>query len=105
MTEPRNRPRTPRRAGGPRRPSPNRPRFSGLSKSLALWLLIILLPLTIYQLFMPKEEAAVDVKYSEFVDQLDAENVASVTITERQIRGKLKEPAKTAFAIPARAFV
>ncbi|HJR52557.1 MAG TPA: ATP-dependent zinc metalloprotease FtsH [Gemmatimonadota bacterium] len=96
MTEPRNRPRTPRRAGGSRRPSPNRPRFSGLSKSLALWLLIILLPLTIYQLFMPKEQAAVDIKYSEFVDQLDAENVASVTITERQIRGKLEEPAKTA---------
>ena len=95
MTESRNRPRTPRRAGGPRRPSSNRPRFSGLSKSLALWLLIILLPLTIYQLFMPKEQAAVDIKYSEFVDQLDADNVALVTITERQIRGELKQPAKT----------
>jgi len=95
MTESRNRPRTPRRAGGPRRPSSNRPRFSGLSKSLALWLLIILLPLTIYQLFMPKEQATVDIKYSEFVDQLDAENVAAVTITERQIRGELKQSAKT----------
>jgi cell division protease FtsH len=95
MTDPRNRPRTPRRGGGPRRPSPNRPRFSGLSKSLALWLLIILLPLTIYQLFMPKEQATVDIKYSEFVDQLDSDNVATVTITDRQIRGELESPAKT----------
>jgi ATP-dependent metalloprotease FtsH len=95
MTDPRNRPRTPRRGGGPRRPSPNRPRFSGLSKSLALWLLIILLPLTIYQLFMPKEQAIVDIKYSEFVDQLESDNLATVTITDRQIRGKLETAAKT----------
>jgi cell division protease FtsH len=95
MTDPRNRPRPPRRGGGPRRPSPNRPRFSGLSKSLALWLLIILLPLTIYQLFMPKEQATVDIKYSEFVDQLESDNVATVTITDRQIRGKLETAAKT----------
>jgi len=96
MSDPRNRPRSPRRAGGPRRPSPNRPRFAGLSKSLALWLLIILLPLTIYQLFMPKQQSIVDIKYSEFVDQLDSDNVESVTITDRQIRGQLEQPAKTA---------
>ena len=95
MTDPRNRPRTPRRSGGPRRPSSNRPRFAGLSKSLALWLLIILLPLTIYQLFMPKEQASVDIKYSEFVAQLEAENVSAVTITDRQIRGTLEKPAQT----------
>jgi ATP-dependent metalloprotease FtsH len=54
-----------------------------------------LLPLTIYQLFMPKEQASVDIKYSEFVGQLESDNVDSVTITERQIRGKLEKPAKT----------
>jgi cell division protease FtsH len=54
-----------------------------------------LLPLTIYQLFMPKEQSVVDIKYSEFVDQLDSDNVGSVTITDRQIRGKLEQPAKT----------
>ncbi|HET6616716.1 MAG TPA: ATP-dependent zinc metalloprotease FtsH [Gemmatimonadota bacterium] len=95
MTDPRNRPRAPRRAGGSRRPSSNRPRFSGLSKSLALWLLIILLPLTIYQLFMPKEQASVDINYSEFVAQLEADNVDSVTITDLQIRGKLEKAAQT----------
>jgi ATP-dependent metalloprotease FtsH len=96
MTDRRSRPRRPRKAGGPgRSPQPNRPRFTNLSKSLALWLLIILLPLTIYQLFMPKERAAVDIKYSEFVEQLDAGNVESVTITERQIAGVLEKPAQT----------
>ena len=104
MTDPRNRPRTPRRSGGSRRPSSNRPRFAGLSKSLALWLLIILLPLTIYQLFMPKEQASVDIKYSEFVAQLEAENVSAVTITDRQIRGTLEKPAQTTTDQGARSY-
>jgi ATP-dependent metalloprotease FtsH len=95
MADRKGRPR-PRRAGGTGRSSPpNRPRFSNLSKSLALWLLIILLPLTIYQLFMPKERSAVDINYTEFVEQLDAGNVESVTITERQVSGVLKQPART----------
>jgi ATP-dependent metalloprotease FtsH len=95
MADRKSRPRRPRRAGGTGRSSqPNRPRFSNLSKSLALWLLIILLPLTVYQLFMPKERAAVDIKYSEFVEQLDAGNVESVTITERQVNGVLRQPAR-----------
>jgi ATP-dependent metalloprotease FtsH len=44
---------------------------------------------------MPKEQATVDIKYSEFVDQLESDNVATVTITDRQIRGKLQNAAKT----------
>jgi cell division protease FtsH len=96
MTDRKNRPRRVRRAGGSgRSPQPNRPRFSNLSKSLALWLLIILLPLTIYQLFMPRERAAVDINYTEFVRQLDEGNVKSVTITDRQVTGVLEQPART----------
>ncbi|MFN2421663.1 MAG: ATP-dependent metallopeptidase FtsH/Yme1/Tma family protein, partial [Gemmatimonadota bacterium] len=97
MADRKSRPRRPRRAGGTGRSSqPNRPRFSNLSKSLALWLLIILIPLTVYQLFMPRERAAVDIKYSEFVEQLDAGNVESVMITERQVNGELRQPARAA---------
>ncbi len=105
MTDRKNRPRGVRRAGGSgRSPHPNRPKFSSLSKSLALWLLIILLPLTIYQLFMPRERSTVDVKYSEFVEQLDAGNVASVTITDRQLAGELKESARTTTEGTARTY-
>ena len=105
MTDPKNRPRRVRKAGGSGRSSPsNRPKFSNLSKSLALWLLIILLPLTIYQLFMPKERAAVDIIYSEFVQQLEAGNVKSARITERQLNGELKQQARTTSEGGSRAY-
>ena len=94
MTDRQSRQRRPRRAGGPGRPSPKRPKFSNLSKSLALWLLIILLPLTIYQLFMPKQQSRVEIKYSDFTEQVQRENVASVTITEKELNGRLEQPAR-----------
>ncbi|MFN2383495.1 MAG: ATP-dependent metallopeptidase FtsH/Yme1/Tma family protein, partial [Gemmatimonadota bacterium] len=94
MPTPRPGSRRPRRPTGPVRPPQKRPRLTGLSKSLALWLLIILLPLTIYQLFMPRDQAKMDIKYSEFADQLEAGNVAAVTITEKQLSGTLERPAR-----------
>ena len=95
MSEPRS-PRPPGGPGGPGRKSPKRPKFSSLSKNLALWLLIILLPLTLYQLFMPKEgEDRVRIDYSVFLEQVDDENVASVTFTEKTIKGELESQART----------
>ncbi len=95
MTEPRS-PRPPRRPGGPGRQSPKRPKFSGLSKNLALWLLIILLPLTIYQLFMPKTgEERVDITYAEFRQQMARENIDAVLFTEQTVTGDLKSEART----------
>jgi hypothetical protein len=104
MTDPHDRPRPPRRPGGTGRPPPKRPKFASLSKNLALWLIIILLPLTIYQLFLPREQARVDIKYSEFVEQLDADNVAGVTITEKQLNGRLLREAQAETERGARAY-
>jgi len=85
-----------RRAGGPGSSNkpPRRPRFANVSKSLALWLLIILLPLTIYQLFMPREQTTVEIGYSEFLQQLASENVAEATIAEKTVTGKLRGEAR-----------
>ncbi|HET9581460.1 MAG TPA: ATP-dependent zinc metalloprotease FtsH [Gemmatimonadota bacterium] len=89
----RGRPASP---GPPGRRPPQRPRFSSLSKSLLLWALILFVPLAIWmQLFRPKESTRVEIKYSEFTEQLDAENLASVTIVEKEIQGTLKERSRT----------
>ncbi|MBA3585815.1 MAG: ATP-dependent metallopeptidase FtsH/Yme1/Tma family protein, partial [Gemmatimonadetes bacterium] len=90
--------------GGPVRPPPRRPKFSSLSKSLALWLLIILLPLTVYQLLMPREQTRVEIKYSVFAEQLESENVASVTFTQKELNGRLRKPARITTENGARAY-
>jgi cell division protease FtsH len=51
---------------------------------LAIWM----------QLFRPKESSRVEIKYSEFTEQLDADNLASVTIVEKEIQGTLKERSR-----------
>ncbi|MGH7588755.1 MAG: ATP-dependent metallopeptidase FtsH/Yme1/Tma family protein, partial [Gemmatimonadota bacterium] len=90
-----NRSRRPAPPGPPGRRPPPRPRFSSLSKSLLLWALILFVPLAIWmQLFRPKESSRVEIKYSEFTAQLDAENLASVTIIEKEIQGVLKERSR-----------
>jgi len=90
-----NRSRRPAPPGPPGRRPPPRPRFSSLSKSLLLWALILFVPLAIWmQLFRPKESSRVEIKYSEFTEQLDQDNLASVTIIEKEIRGTLKERSR-----------
>jgi cell division protease FtsH len=44
---------------------------------------------------MPKEQQRVDIKYSEFAEQLVSENIQSVTITDKEISGKLVKSATT----------
>ncbi|MGH7573367.1 MAG: ATP-dependent metallopeptidase FtsH/Yme1/Tma family protein, partial [Gemmatimonadota bacterium] len=76
--------------GPPGRRPPQRPRFSSLSKSLLLWALILFVPLLLWmQLFRPKDQQRVKIKYTEFTEQLERGNLASVTIIEKEIRGEL----------------
>ncbi len=82
--------------GPPGRRPPQRPRFSSLSKSLLLWALILFVPLLLWmQLFRPKDQQRVQIKYSEFAEQLERDNLASVTIIDKEIRGELDEGART----------
>ncbi|HEY7530402.1 MAG TPA: ATP-dependent zinc metalloprotease FtsH [Gemmatimonadota bacterium] len=93
--------------GPPRRPRPTRPtrptrpphlrgpRVSGITKSVALWLLIILLPLFLWRLLVPQERDVAKVPYSEFLQELRDGNVAATTITERRVEGRLRRPSTT----------
>ncbi len=91
MASPKDRsPRRPRPPRPTRPPTPRGPRFSSITKSLALWLLIILLPLFLFKLLRPDPTEFVKIAYSEFLEQLDRGNVASTSITERRLQGELR---------------
>ena len=54
--------------------------FGRFSKTLAFWLLVILVPVAFLQLSSTRNDAAIKLSYSEYDDQLGAGNVAKVTI-------------------------
>src|SRR5690606_5147028 len=65
-------------------------RWSRLSKTASFWILVFLVPVLIVQVLSPRNEESVELSYSQFVAQLDAGNVAKVTITEGQrVKGTL----------------
>ncbi|MGH7545273.1 MAG: ATP-dependent metallopeptidase FtsH/Yme1/Tma family protein, partial [Gemmatimonadota bacterium] len=73
----------------PNRPTPSR--WGRFSKGLALWLLIILIPIALYQVVNPRQGRVQELTYTDFLRQVESGNVAEVTITEgRRIEGVLK---------------
>ncbi len=78
--------------GGKLTPSKG-PRFSSVSKTLAFWVLLLLLPLTIYNFLNVKRDEFVKIDYSDFKRELSAGNISSVIIVEKEISGELKIPS------------
>ena len=73
---------------------PNPPsNFGRLSKTIAFWLMVILLPVFIIQYAGGKTDGASEVKYTEYSQQLMADNIQAVTITGgKQVDGAFKSP-------------
>ena len=58
------------------------------SKTLSFWLLLFIVPMLIYQFYWGGKEQPTEVDYSLYSQQLDANNIADVTIEDgRQITG------------------
>jgi len=76
--------------GGPPQKGPN---FGNVSKNIAFWLLIILLPITLFNLLSPQKEAVRKINYSQFIKFVEDGEVKSVTIMEKKVVGKLKYEA------------
>ncbi|HEX7023587.1 MAG TPA: ATP-dependent zinc metalloprotease FtsH [Gemmatimonadales bacterium] len=75
-------------------PKPPTPNWAGLSKNLALWLLVALLAVTLFQ-FMQKKSGATEALsyYPEFTSQLDQGNVKSVEVYNgKELRGEFRRP-------------
>src|SRR2546426_3903046 len=62
-------------------------------RTLSFWALLIVGSIALVQFASSRRQEAVDISYSQFVEQLDGGNVAAVEITERQqLKGDFKHP-------------
>src|SRR5512146_2144753 len=72
---------------------PPRPGWGNVSKSLALWLLVALLALALFQMMSRQKSPTQEFSYTAFINQLDAGNVANVEIFDgKRVEGDFKTP-------------
>jgi cell division protease FtsH len=83
--------RDPRGGGGPRRPPVQLPGGRPF-RTLAFWMLVVLLSLVAYRMYQGNFMAAprVDVSYTRFIREVDGGNIADLQITDRTVTGDLK---------------
>src|SRR5690554_6429929 len=68
-------------------------RWNRLSKTLAFWLLVFLIPVMAIQLMAPRDQGMAEFSYSELMRHITNDNVASVTFVDaRQLEGRLRTP-------------
>ncbi len=86
-------------------PGPPRPDWRSLSKNLALWLLVALVAMALFQLMNNQRTAMQEFTYTSFKQQLTAGNVKSVTVYDgKQLEGEFVNPVPQD-GRPAKAFV
>jgi cell division protease FtsH len=72
---------------------PQRPSWGNLSKNLALWLLVALLALALFQMMSRQRSPTQEFSYTEFSRQLDAGNIARVEVYDgKRLEGDFKNP-------------
>jgi cell division protease FtsH len=71
-----------------------------LIKNIVLWLVIALILIAVFNNFGPKEEAENVLSYSQFMQDIDKGDVASVTISEHNITGTTQNNKQFSTYIP-----
>ncbi len=72
-------------------PRPPKANWANVSKNLALWLMIGLLALALFNMMSKQRSGVQDFSYTEFSDQLNANNVAKVEVFDgRYVEGDFK---------------
>ncbi|MBN2536852.1 ATP-dependent zinc metalloprotease FtsH [candidate division WOR-3 bacterium] len=61
---------------------------------LVIWLLVFVAAWAAWNFFAARRGGAVAVDYTDFIAELDAGNVAEVTLVERDLSGRLREPSQ-----------
>ena len=79
------------------REPPRKSRFARFTRGASFWILVILIPILIMQVFNTNEQQAVELPYKPtFVDQLESGNISEIVIVEgTEIEGKLRSPIAT----------
>ncbi|MFQ6007459.1 MAG: ATP-dependent zinc metalloprotease FtsH, partial [Candidatus Zixiibacteriota bacterium] len=67
-------------------------KWRGPGRSLIFWLAIILFALMAYSLYEGMSSDTAEITYSEFVREIDSENISEVSFTEQEVQGRLREP-------------
>jgi len=77
----------------PTPPSPNKPSlWARASKTLAFWILVILVPVAFIQFSSARGEAATPIEYTQYDDEITRNNVEKVTITAgKAITGEFRQ--------------
>jgi cell division protease FtsH len=74
-------------------PSPPRPDWRSLSKNLALWLLVALVAMALFQLMNSQRSTVQEFTYTSFKQQLSLGNVKNVTVYDgKQLEGEFVNP-------------
>ena len=74
--------------------SPNK--WARNSRTLSFWVLFVLVSILLVQLFSPQQRDAAPLTYSEFLTQMEQDNVEAVTIIEgKTVEGELRSPIAT----------
>ncbi len=72
---------------------PDNNRWSRHSKTLALWVLIVLMSVFAVQFVRGQDQSSASLSYSEFLQQLEHDNINKVTVVEgHRVEGELKAP-------------
>jgi len=72
---------------------PSAPNWGNLSKNLALWLLVALVAMALFQMMSRQRANTQEFSYSTFKRQLEAGNVGEVTVYDgKQLEGDFKSP-------------
>ncbi|MFH1372902.1 MAG: ATP-dependent zinc metalloprotease FtsH [bacterium] len=65
--------------------------WRGPGKSLVFWVALALVFLFLYSLFAGVGSDTAEITYSEFVTEIDAENIAEVSFEDTRVKGSLRE--------------
>ena len=87
-------------------PRPPRPNWGNLSKNLALWLLVALVAMALFQMMSRQHNMTQEFTYTDFKQQLSVGNVKNVTVFDgKQLEGDFINPVTQADHKAAKGFV
>ncbi len=78
------------------RPRREPPRMNRTMRSLALWVVLVLLVLTVYRMYQTGRQVETEINYSRFVEEINKGNIRSALIIEKEVHGEFQNPVRIA---------